>query len=620
MRDLTKIDGFPLTAVDDSPDLRDWRYSPALVQLAAEKTPPPGLKILNQGKEGTCTGFGLAAVINLLNSQRGVEQAVSARMLYEMAKMHDEWEGEDYSGSSCRGTIKGWHTMGVCSEESWVYEVNKPGQLTVDRAKEARAHTMGAYYRIDKRLPDFHAALNEVDAIFVSARVHGGWSKRKTKNGRIPFEMGSTGGHAFAIVGYNNEGFWVQNSWGDGWGDDGIALWAYEDWLENIRDAWVVRMGLSTPQVWHLEPVGGATGVVSADDEKKPSPKRAEIAGHFVHIDDGRFHPTGTYWSCLADVEITAAHVGPSDKYKHLLFYAHGGLNSVKASARRVAAMKEVFKDNGVYPYHFMYDTGLCEEIKDVVLGKSKKAEERAGAATDLSDWVIEKLTRVPGRAVWREIKRGAKSPFGEPDEDGERDNAGTRTLQAFLAALDDAPDDRKKKIHVVGHSTGAILLAYLIEALLRLDPDRKVETCALMAPAATVDLFKSHYSPLIKLGAGNRIGRTAIYNLNKRLEKDDTVTPAYRKSLLYLVSRAFEEDIVAPLAGMKKYANLIRFAPNTRFNFFYSDGTATSKTRTASTEHGGFDNDRHTMNDILKRIVGSSNVVREFTDDDLEY
>ncbi len=140
------------------------------------------------------------------------------------------------------------------------------------------------------------------------------------------------------------------------------------------------------------------------------------------------------------------------------------------------------------------------------------------------------------------------------------------------------------------------------------------------MAPAATVELFKSHYSPLIKLGPGNRIGRTAIYNLSKRLERDDTVTPAYRKSLLYLVSRAFEEEIVAPLVGMKKYANLIRFAPNTRFNVFYSDGTATSKTRTASTKHGGFDNDRQTMNDILRRVVGASNVVREFTQEELKY
>jgi hypothetical protein len=510
--------------------------------------------------------------------------------------------------------------MGVCRDTSWEYAVGAPGYLTVDRAREARENTMGAYYRIDKRLPDFHAALNEVDAIFVSARVHDGWSIARTQAGRIPFESGTIGGHAFAVVGYTNEGFWVQNSWGTDWGDNGVALWTYEDWLENVRDAWVVRMSLSTPQIWHLEPLSGSTGVTGVDELKKPAPKRAEIAGHFVHIDDGCFHPTGSYWSNLTDVEQTAELVGPSDKYKHLLFYAHGGLNGVKASARRVAAMKEVFKDNGVYPFHFMYDTGLCEEIRDIVLGKRGKAEERAGAASDLTDWAIEKLTRIPGRAVWREMKRGARSPFGTPGEEGDLDNAGTRTIAAFLAALDAAPDDRRKAIHIVGHSTGAILLAYLLDSLLTLDPERKVVTCALMAPAATVELFKSHYSPRIRLGSGNRIGRTAIYNLNKRLEKGDTVTPAYRKSLLYLVSRAFEEEIVAPLVGMKKYANLIRFAPNTRFNFFYSDGTTGSRVRTASTRHAGFDNDKFTMNDILKRIVGAPNVVREFTREDLEY
>ena len=29
--------------------------------------------------------------------------------------------------------------------------------------------------------------------------------------------------------------------------------------------------------------------------------------------------------------------------------------------------MKETFKDNRIYPLHFMYDTGLIEEIKDVI-------------------------------------------------------------------------------------------------------------------------------------------------------------------------------------------------------------------------------------------------------------
>ncbi|NIQ95046.1 MAG: hypothetical protein GWN87_13190, partial [Desulfuromonadales bacterium] len=55
----------------------------------------------------------------------------------------------------------------------------------------------------------------------------------------------------------------------------------------------------------------------------------------------------------------------------------HGGLNNVKGSARRIAAMKDTFKSNRIYPYHFMYDTGLLEEIKDVIFGSSKQVEGR---------------------------------------------------------------------------------------------------------------------------------------------------------------------------------------------------------------------------------------------------
>jgi hypothetical protein len=31
---------------------------------------------------------------------------VSERMLYHLARFYDEWEGEDYGGSNCRGAIK----------------------------------------------------------------------------------------------------------------------------------------------------------------------------------------------------------------------------------------------------------------------------------------------------------------------------------------------------------------------------------------------------------------------------------------------------------------------------------------------------------------------------------
>jgi hypothetical protein len=118
--------------------------------------------------------------------------------------------------------------------------------------------------------------------------------------------------------------------------------------------------------VWHLAPEGGSDAS-RAEGLFKKTPTRAEIAGHFVHIDDGDFHDHGRYWSNIEDVKETTQLLAKSDKYDHVLLYAHGGLNNTEASARRIAAMKETFKANGIYPYHFMYDTGLLEEVKDIL-------------------------------------------------------------------------------------------------------------------------------------------------------------------------------------------------------------------------------------------------------------
>ena len=68
--------------------------------------PPGNLDVLDQEAEGACTGFGLAATINVLYRSQNVENKVSARMLYEMAMRYDEWAGEDYSGQS-RSTSHG---------------------------------------------------------------------------------------------------------------------------------------------------------------------------------------------------------------------------------------------------------------------------------------------------------------------------------------------------------------------------------------------------------------------------------------------------------------------------------------------------------------------------------
>jgi len=605
--------GYQLSALQDVPDLRDLPFEPSLNKLRSAIRPPTGLVILDQKQEGACTGFGLAAIINHLKMTRGEKTAVSPRMLYEMARLHDEWPGENYAGSSCRGAIKGWYNMGVCSEAKWKYRENDPGVLTVDRAKEARKHTIGAYYRIQPRIVDFHAALNEAGAIFCSANTHRGWQSPNKQNPKINYPQQPMGGHAFAIVGYNAKGFWIQNSWGKDWGKNGLALWSYEDWHENLMDAWVFNLALSTPLIWHMPSSAekNRSGV-----SLKPSPPRSEIAGHFIHVDDGKFHAQGRYWSNAEDVRTTARQLLKSkNKYKHLLLYAHGGLNSPKDSANRIAAMKETFKDNGIYPYHFMYDTGILEELKDVIFRRKQGMEDRVGAFSDWTDTLLEWATRVPGRALWREMKSGAALPF-LPDA------AGTQTLQIFLDELS-ASSSSKLTIHLVGHSTGAILLAHLLTALEERAPQLRLGSCSLLAPACSVGLFRSHYFPYLKTGEGHfGLDKMQIFNLNEKQEKDDQVGVVYRKSLLYLVSRAFEEETPEQILGMKKYSELLASEVDIvdigdRFVIQYSSQNPGSATQ--STTHGGFDNDLMTMNSVLESILGRQ-PDKPFTRESLDY
>jgi len=259
--------GLTFDARPDRIDFRDLEYRAPLISLEREYPSAPLVDkylpkycddgmILNQGEEGACTGFGLAAVINYLYWERaqrsnGAEPPprVSTRMLYQMARLYDEWDGEDYEGSSCRGAMKGWHHHGVCTEELWPYGGNGRArfvQPTDGWDKDAAERPLGAYYRINKdSLLEMQAAIGEVHAIYASATVHEGWWLKKTNQLTAIAMEGKkeVGGHAFAIVGYRPDGFIIQNSWGPRWGYRGFAVLTYPDWLQNGMDAWVAVPG-----------------------------------------------------------------------------------------------------------------------------------------------------------------------------------------------------------------------------------------------------------------------------------------------------------------------------------------------------------------------------------------
>lgn len=111
-------EGAALPVMDVAPDrvdLRDLPYRAPLVPLPDLWPPAEEISvhlesycadgmILDQGREGACTGYGLAACINFLLWRRWVQAGrregakparASPKMLYELARPYDEWPGED---------------------------------------------------------------------------------------------------------------------------------------------------------------------------------------------------------------------------------------------------------------------------------------------------------------------------------------------------------------------------------------------------------------------------------------------------------------------------------------------------------------------------------------------
>ena len=595
-------------ALRDSLDFRDRIYQPALIKLDSKLYPEWGhIEILDQGQEGACPGFGLAAVINYLNRKRGVKnERVSTRMLYEMAKRHDRWPGEDYPGSSARGAMKGWSKNGVCPEGDWPYDPNKPGYLTVKAQMSAMKYPLGAYYRVLKRRSDLHAAINETGVVFATAATHEGWSSTK---GKILFDpkKPKQGGHAFAIIGYNEKGFIIQNSWGEDWGAfkagektvKGVSLWTYEDYEENFWDGWVARMALPVKpghrtQTSRFSEGPGGMEVVEA------APRRAEIRDHYIHIDDGQFDPRGNFPSYREEVRDIIDRALGGDA-KHLLLYAHGGLNPVNGSAARVGMWRDVFKANGVHEIHFIWETGMIAEMRDIILGKETFAKKRAGGFGDWWDRMIEKAAHKLGYALWKEMRSDAEVAFDDGMD-------GTETLGMIIEKYNAMPANKRPKIHLAGHSAGSIWMGHLLSRWGELGGP-KIKNLTLFAPACTHDFYKSRIEP----AWGSTFDKFNNLILDKKKELDDNVAVIYRKSLLYLVSRSLQEKgKVVPILGMEKH--LKSLSKKTQSNTF---NTRDNTGKTASESHGDFDNDVTSMNTLLALVLGKK-PKRPFKEEDL--
>ena len=197
-------------------------------------------------------------------------------------------------------------------------------------------------------------------------------------------------------------------------------------------------------------------------------------------------------------------------------------------------------------------------------------------------------MARVIGKPRWQEMKENARLLSNSAD-------GGAQLLVNRLMPL-----RGQLRLHLIGHSAGAVIHAHL--ALMLTHRGWVIESLSLMAPAVRVDEFNTTVLPLLSDGG---IARMAQFHLSDRVEDDEGGMRAalgYKRSLLYLISNGLEDSRNVPILGLQKH-----FDAHAGLHALRNVTARVSplSAATQATRHSGFDDDRSTQQSVLAHVAG---------------
>jgi hypothetical protein len=474
--------------------------------------------------------------------------------------------------------------------------------------------------------------------LYASALTHTGWDAldgheahdAPSSPDEIPIiecrKGDDDGGHAFAIVGYTEKGFIVHNSWGRTWGRGGFAVLTYSDWRQNAMDCWVAQLGVVTRE---HESVAQATSLRLEGVDERAVKKIAgsppvllssdsELANHEVSpfvVDmenEGRLSERGRFRTNDDDLTILLTHHlktactrwgttarGTVD----VAMYAHGGLVGEEAAAETARQWVPLLYGNRIFPIFLMWETDGLSTVFDIVEDAIKGDDQRIAGdwlerfregVIDWKDRRIEGLTRIPGGALWKQMKENADALSGT------RPSGVVKLFQEFkkVGQTDPLP---KVRLHLIGHSAGAIVQSLLAPRAITRDMD--VASVSLLAPAVRVDEFDKQLGALIP----SADIQVLVATLLDSAERADPTCKPYGHSLLYLVSRAFEGDGEVPLLGMEKHLipAIGAHTWGSRVRYLKTPGGAyhPDDPLTKASSHSSIDEDIAVQNAVIRHI-----------------
>jgi pimeloyl-ACP methyl ester carboxylesterase len=333
-----------------------------------------------------------------------------------------------------------------------------------------------------------------------------------------------------------------------------------------------------------------------------------ELRPHVVDLREGKFRASGRYFTPPADVEaIFSRHIPawratrPAGEPLRLVFFAHGGLVAEEAGLGIARKHVQWWKDNGVYPIYFVWETGLFDALGTILRSVAARAPATmARDFTDVTDRLVQEAVRaIGGGKIWSAMKSNAQLASAE--------DGGARYVAGALKRFCDVTPG--VQLHAVGHSAGSIFHAHFIPTALSLGAPR-FTTLQLLAPAIRVDEFKKRLASQIGAGAG----ALAAFAMHREVELADDCIGVYRKSLLYLIYYALEQERATPILGLET-----SIAADDELRALFGLGrpeqkkgdlilsvtdASNGKSASRSKHHGDFDDDAATMTSVAARVL----------------
>jgi len=239
--------------VPDRPDYRDKLY--ATIAAPPKKLPSKVdlckacSHVEDQGQLGSCTANALAGNLEFLEKKAGRRATNLSRLFIYYNERAMEGTINDDAGAMIRDGVKSLVKLGVCTERSWPYKIEKFTQKPPDACyKTASDHQVTSYHRIIS-LQQMRECLAEGYPFVFGFSVYEAFeSDEVAKTGKLNLpEQGEKqlGGHAVTAAGYDDDDqrVLVRNSWGTDWGTKGYFTMPY-DYISNDNladDFWTLR-------------------------------------------------------------------------------------------------------------------------------------------------------------------------------------------------------------------------------------------------------------------------------------------------------------------------------------------------------------------------------------------